>query len=194
MAEGDNRQGLAYLLSLEKFPRPPALRSPSIVTELERWIRDLEHYLRRLFGLFTADNINITIINEGGGTGFEDKLVKIEPGVTGTQVLINTDCRGKFLQWWVCHPFTSTDPVTSEWSTWANYGVFHFGTGWTSGADVTMINASTTAGTLFAIDIDKSTGKIKLMIDSTGVLATDYIRIGALVSPVIKSAPDLVFT
>lgn len=53
----DTHEGFGKLLQGEQLPLYPKLSSEDMVVELDRWIRNLYVYLRRLMGHFTASNI-----------------------------------------------------------------------------------------------------------------------------------------
>jgi hypothetical protein len=56
--------GLSRILSGEPLPLPPEIKDPVLKPAMEKYVRDLHDYLRRLFGKFTGVNIWQTIVQE----------------------------------------------------------------------------------------------------------------------------------
>jgi hypothetical protein len=69
----DTLSGLARILSSEPFPLKPMFRGMKpdrVPAEMEKWTQNLEIWLKKLVGKFTATNIITTIGQGGTGIGF----------------------------------------------------------------------------------------------------------------------------
>ena len=191
--------GLAQILSAEKMPRRPALRGNNATVDLENWIIALEHYFRRLYGLFNAANILNTIndsdddgVTTGGFGAWEksyERWIKVAAGYpVATQfVLINEDWRGRQVS--AAGNAVNDSAVDNFYWDIGSGSFYSDKVGVNYNLDRTIASGSTTGGS-WAFVIRGSDGKPVLEVDTSTATEPIHVQILAYATA-RKTVPDL---